>query len=184
MIQTTSSSASHVCLPYTVIIDTREQHPYSFTGFKGDARQGNLPLIIPTHVSKLDSGDYSIQGFENQISVERKSLADFYSTLTTGRRRFEAEMLRLSSMEVAAVVVEASLTDLIFNPPPRCKVSPKVIYRSWISWQHRWRIPFHLCDTRSLAERTTFRILNWFWEEKRKIEIQKIIRGNGRGGGQ
>jgi len=168
LVETKSQNPSYITTPYTVAVDSREQHPYTFHGYLSDENRGRLPLVIPTQVIGLKTGDYSILGMEDRISVERKSLADLYGTLTAGRKRFEAEMSRLSAMECSAVVIEASLSDLIRSPPSRSKVSPKVIYRTWISWQHRWRIPWHLCDSRALAERTTFRILDWFWNEDRK----------------
>ena len=171
--ETKSRKPAYISVPYTVAVDSREQHPYIFRGYFADEKYGRLPLVIPIQVIGLKSGDYSILGMEDRISVERKSLADLYGTLSAGRKRFEAEMSRLASLECAAVVIEASLSDLIHSPPSRSKVSPKVIYRTWISWQHRWRVPWHLCDSRALAERTTFRILDWFWNEDRKINGRK-----------
>ena len=155
-------------LPFTIIVDSREQHPYSFQGLRSDADKKGLPLVVPVEVMGLKTGDYSIQGMTDRIAIERKSLEDLYSTISQRRDQFEAEMERLASMECAAVVIEGSLSDICYSPPEFAKISPKIIYRTWISWQHRWGIPWHCCDTRSLAERTTFRILNWFWGESRK----------------
>jgi ERCC4-type nuclease len=93
--------------PYTIIVDSREQSPYSFKGFKCDAAKKGRPLLVCTEVAGLKSGDYSLKGFEDRIAVERKSLQDFYGTLGQGRERFERELVRLSVMDFAAVVVEA-----------------------------------------------------------------------------
>lgn len=49
-----------------LVIDTREQRPYTFT----DSRVGGV-----VHAA-LPAGDYSVQGCEMQIAVERKSLPD------------------------------------------------------------------------------------------------------------
>lgn len=154
--------------PYTVIVDSREQHPYSFQGIRSDADKKYAPIVVHRETAGLKTGDYSIQGMEHRVAVERKSLEDLYSTISQRRVQFEKEMERLSQMECAAVIVEASLSDICYKPPEMTKTSPKVIYRTWISWQHRWGIPWHCCDTRSLAERTTFRILDWFWNESKK----------------
>lgn len=157
----------HWTIPYTVVIDSREQHPYSFQGIKADANRSHLPLIVPVQVAGLRTGDYSILGLEDQICVERKSLADLYSTISRRRKQFESEHERMAEFRCACVVIEASLVDVVSSPPEHAKISPKIVYRTFISWCHRYGIPWHFCETRSLAERTTFRVLNWFWEEQK-----------------
>src|SRR5690242_13649754 len=67
-------------VPFITIIDTRETAPYSFAGLRADAKDHNRQLVIPTKFAGLPTGDYSIEGMENLIVVERKSLADLYST--------------------------------------------------------------------------------------------------------
>ena len=156
----------HIIVPYRVIIDSREQHPYAFKGFTGDKSQKNLPIVVPTVVAGLKTGDYSIEGFEDRVGIERKSLSDLYSTLGQGRERFRAEFERLHDLECPALVIEAGWPDIIRSPPEQSKLNPKVVYRTLISWSQRWRIPVYTCDTRDLAERTVFRILDWFWHEE------------------
>jgi ERCC4-type nuclease len=50
-----------------------------------------------------------VQGFADQIAVERKSLADLFGTLGQGRERFERELVRLSAHQYAAVVDRSRL---------------------------------------------------------------------------
>lgn len=83
---------------FRIAIDTREQAPWSFTGFRADAAQGRKPLIIQTVTTTLASGDYSIDGLEAEVSIERKSVADFYGTILAERERFERELTRLQAM--------------------------------------------------------------------------------------
>ncbi len=155
-----------VC-PFTIIIDSREQAPYSFRGFNADARDKRRPLIVRTEVRGLASGDYSLFGLESRIAVERKSIDDLFSTLGQGRDRFERELQRLSEMDFAAVVIEAGWSAIVGQPPPHTKLSPKSVYRSVIAWQQRYpKIHWWPCDTRTFAERTTFRILERFWSEE------------------
>ena len=47
-----------------IIIDSREQIPYEFEG---------------SQVGTLKSGDYSLDGFQDRVAVERKSKADLYA---------------------------------------------------------------------------------------------------------
>ena len=50
---------------------------------------------IDFKVKKLDFGDYSIEGHENKIIVERKgSLTELAGNFCQGRTRFEAEFIR------------------------------------------------------------------------------------------
>jgi DNA excision repair protein ERCC-4 len=48
----------------TVVVDTREQEPY---GFDSES--------IASIRKALPAGDYSIEGFETRVAVERKSMA-------------------------------------------------------------------------------------------------------------
>lgn len=157
---------SPVYCPFTVIIDNNEQHPYHFTDFSADSRQKFRPLIIPTITRSLNTGDYSIDTLEHAVTVERKSLADLYSTLGQGRDRFERELVRMSEMDFAAVVVEADWPSIIERPPPHSELLPKTVYRSVLAWQQRFsNVHWWACATRSFAERTTFRILERYYRD-------------------
>lgn len=160
-------------IPYTIVIDSREQHPYSFQSFKADADHKRMPLLVPTVVQGLRTGDYSILNLEHEVCVERKSLSDLYSTISQRRDQFEAEHQRMAEMRCACVVIEASLIDVCYKPPEFAKINPKIVYRTFVSWCHRYGIPWHFCETRDMAERTTFRVLNWYWEERRETGKRK-----------
>ena len=57
-----------------IIIDTREQLPYSFD--------------VPSEVATVPVGDYSIAGLEHRIGIERKELNDLIGCLCKGREKF------------------------------------------------------------------------------------------------
>jgi len=88
--------------PVAVVIDSREQLPYAFD-----------PERIRAIRRALPAGDYSLDGFEDRVAVERKSLEDFVSTVIRRRERFVRELDRLGRMEVAGVVVEGDLTQVL-----------------------------------------------------------------------
>ncbi|HEY1192336.1 MAG TPA: hypothetical protein VGE74_32230, partial [Gemmata sp.] len=67
-----------VRFPGTILIDTREQQPYTFAGFRADKRDGGGPLVVDTETVGLSSGDYSLAGYADRIAVERKSLNDLF----------------------------------------------------------------------------------------------------------
>lgn len=174
-----------VC-PFQIQIDTREQFPWSFRGIGTDRTKDkpSRPLIVPTQVATLQTADYSIQGFEDQIVIERKSLPDLYGTLGGGRERFVKELERMAVIAnhpaggFAAVIVEASWQAILFNPPEEAKrMTPKSVYRSVLAWQQRApfnRIHWLMMDSRELAERIAFRCLERFWlDEQERVNPPK-----------
>ena len=155
-----SSSAS----PFAVVVDTREQHPFAFQGITG-ARGRELEIV--TCRAGLKTGDYSVQGLEDEIGVERKSKVDLYGTVGRGRARFEREIERLAAMEFPAVVLECDLASLL-RPPERSRVSPSSVLNSLIAWSVRHRIPVWPCPGRRFAEIVTFRLLQHFWADRKR----------------
>ena len=80
-----------------IIIDTREQKPLIFTGHETISR-------------KLDEGDYNIEELEDKIVIERKSLQDFYQSITSDHIRFRAEILRaVAKQKVFYIFIEGNL---------------------------------------------------------------------------
>lgn len=155
--------------PSTVLIDSREQLPYSFAGLLSDAVDGRAPLIVPIQQATLVAGDYSVQPFGDQVAVERKSLQDLYGTLGQGRDRFVRELQRLSQppYRFAAVVVEAGWDTVLNNPPAFSKLNPKTIFRSVIAWQQQFpTIHWWFVEGRRLAEVTTLRLLERYWRNQ------------------
>lgn len=163
-----------ITCPFTVIIDTREQSPYSFQTFKADARHKShtglaKDLYIPVEVATLQTADYSIKGFESEIAIERKSLTDLFGTLGSGRDRFERELQRLSEFQVAHIVIEADWRTILYSPPERTKLSPKSVFRSINAWEQEFpTVHWQLMGMRSIAEHKTFRILERFWNQQQK----------------
>ena len=84
-----------------VLVDTREQSPWSL----------DTTLFAPS-VYTLPTGDYSFPDMQHTFCLERKSLGDLVSTVIHGRTRFRKELLRMSSMDFAAIVVEADSSDV------------------------------------------------------------------------
>jgi ERCC4-type nuclease len=89
----------------TVLVDSREQAP--------------LPIFFnhPNWIASerrtaLRTGDYSVEGMENLLALERKSLADLVHCTVTSRERFIANCVRLAEFRWKAILVEASYEDL------------------------------------------------------------------------
>jgi len=69
-------------------------------------------------------------------------------------------------MEFACVVIEASLTSCLNDPPSHTKFTKKSFFRTYIRWMVRYRLPFIFCSTRTEAERHTLRILQGFFYDE------------------
>ena len=123
----------------TIIIDTREQEPYSF-----DSR------LAATVRRALPAGDYSLDGFESVVAVERKTLDDFVATVIHSRERFRAELRKLAGYRAACVVVEAGLVDLL-QKRYRGGAHPNAVLGSALSLILDYRVPVFFCSNRQAA---------------------------------
>ena len=173
-------SAPHAApvTPYTVVIDTREQVPYAFADRLTSSRDP-VGVAVLTQFAALPSGDYSLAGLQHKVAVERKSLADLYSTLGSGRARFTRELARLAEMELAAVVVEAEWSRVLTDPPTHSQLNPKTIIFSVIAWQVRHpRVHWAFLPGREVAEAYTIRLLDRFWREEEGREAARIKAAN------
>lgn len=132
--------------PFTLVIDTREQDGYSFTGL-ASIRAG------------LQTGDYSLVGYEHRVAVERKNKADAWGCVAGDRPRFERCLERLAALERAAIVIECDLRDFAIRPEYIQRVTPATAVGSYVSWSCKYRVPVFWCDTKAYAERITVRFL-------------------------
>lgn len=124
-----------------IIIDTREQRPYSFEFFEG----------VETVRGKLQTGDYSLAGLEDKIAIERKSLNDLLGCLTHDRDRFQRELERVRALDVFAVVVESTWKDL-GSKAYRSDMHPQAARQSVLAFQVRYRTPFFFAGGRDEGE--------------------------------
>jgi hypothetical protein len=172
--------------PATVIVDTREQHSFTFEGLRADACDGSRPLAVITARGTLQQGDYSLSCWERSIAIERKEMADLFQCCGKERGRFQRELERLQQLAAggppgstcAAVVCEADWSAITTAPPPYTSLKPKIVYRSVIAWQVRFpRVQWWFCPGRRFAEITTFRMLERFWKTHSCREGREAVNG-------
>ncbi len=148
-------SAKMVKVLMKIKIDSREQKPYKFENSETGA---------------LNIGDYSICGLEDCIAIERKELNDLIGCLTTGRDRFKKELHKGKALEYFALVVEASLSDLV-NGHYRSQMGPKSAVQSLLAFSIRYRLPIFFCENREYAQRVTESLLcKYAREVEKKVE--------------
>ena len=89
-----------------VIRDTREKHGWIFN---------ETDSIAGTVVDTMSTGDYTLEGFEDELCIERKSnLTEFANNLLTAR--FERELQRLEKFKYKYIIIEANMDDFIRYP--------------------------------------------------------------------
>lgn len=125
--------------PVLVLVDTREQEPYSFD-----------PRLVAVQRRALPAGDYSVAGLDGLVAVERKSLDDFVSTVIHSRERFHRELRKLAEYRAACVVVEAGVVDVL-QRRYRGEAHPSAVLGSALSIIFDFRIPVFFCSSRQAA---------------------------------
>lgn len=127
---------------YRVVRDTREHEGCGWL-FETDTEDHRSPRCLGTVTDTLRTGDYSVQGYEDLVSVERKN--DFSELWTNyqNRKRFEAEMERLAGFKYRLVVIEACLGPdiLSLSPPQLARVPGKALVRWLMGLVARYQVP-------------------------------------------
>ena len=85
-----------------VLVDTRERQPFPLFENHPNWIGGERRVTLKT-------GDYTVEGMESLLCLERKSLADLVACTVTHRRRFLVACGRLARFQWKAIVVEATL---------------------------------------------------------------------------
>jgi ERCC4-type nuclease len=146
--------------PFKILVDTREQQPYAFSGILANAEDGGGFVRVETVRFGLPEGDYGLE-HDPRIRIERKSKADLWSTVAQGRDRFEAELARLQEhREWSAVVVEAEWSE-VMDQPGFCQLNPRSLNRSILAWEQRFKsVHWIFRPGREVAEATVFWLLD------------------------
>jgi len=158
-----------VC-PFAIAVDTREQMPWSFQGIV----LGQKQIVVKQQRQTMQTGDYSIVGREDEIVIERKSVSDFLSSITTGNARFCREHERMAAIVdggidgggFACVVVEgdlAKICDDLDDPDGERQIKSSTVFGIAASWPRRYRVPLYFAGDRRRAELLGFRILWKYW---------------------
>ena len=133
-----------------IVMDTREQNPYLFSGYP--------VTVIP---GTLNTGDYSLPGFTDIISIERKELSDLMGCLTHDRERFHRELARLRGYQSAALLIESPYS-VIATGHYRSRMAPEAAIQSLVSIMQAYRMPVFFAKDRKAGEKFVFDFLRHF----------------------
>ena len=139
---------------FTIVVDTREQQPWDFTHYAVAHR-------------KLDTGDYSIEGLENTVCIERKkSASEFANNIVESR--FVDVVSRLSNIKYSFLLLEFDLEDLLVYPigstvPKKLwnkiKITPAFLIKNILELQINHNIIVYFCGDSSNAQKMAEYIL-------------------------
>lgn len=129
-----------------LVADTREKEK-SMYQFKNKTVRGTLK-----------TGDYSILGFEDKISIERKETNDLINCLCHDRERFQKELMRSKALDYFALVCECSLSSLA-NGDFRSNMNPKSAIQTLLTFSVRYDLKIFFCDNAVYGARVTESLL-------------------------
>jgi ERCC4-type nuclease len=139
---------------FTIIIDTREQHPWELKHYSKASR-------------KLDTGDYSVEGLENLLCIERKySISEFVNNM--GEKRFKDVLERMKAYQYAFIIMEFNFSDILNFPVgstipkkvwDKLKISPSYIIKYITDIQMKYGIHILFCDSVVGAEKMALSIM-------------------------
>tara|TARA_Y100000389_G_scaffold103441_1_gene100314 strand:+ start:7807 stop:8283 length:477 start_codon:yes stop_codon:yes gene_type:complete len=133
---------------FRIIVDTREQQPWSFEDYS-------------TSIAKLDTGDYSIEGLEDTICIERKkSVSEVANNITESR--FKDVINRLKEIKYPFILLEFDLNDVLRYPqgsnvPKRMwskiRISPAFIMKNILDLELKHNINVIFCGDDASASK-------------------------------
>lgn len=101
---------------YNVLIDTREKTPFLFP-------EGNL--CTGSVIKKLDTGDYTLEGLEDKLCIERKKVVSEIAQNIT-QERFKEELIRMTNFKYRYIIFEFDWSSVL-NFPYGCGLPKSVI---------------------------------------------------------
>lgn len=185
--------------PFTILIDKAEKAPWTFAGIRARSFVDKEMRVYHPQIDRrylgIGMGDYTLEGFEGRVGIERKSMADFQATLlgwpvdaesaaaegkvreVNRRGRFKSELRKLAAMECRAVIVEATLGECIDECVQwgvyTADQNRKLLYSTFLAWSQQFRVPWYFLRDKEEAAQTAFRIMEKFWSHHKK-EAKKV----------
>lgn len=150
---------------FKIIQDTREQIPLDFSFF--EECEG-------VEKRKVDTGDYSMVGYEDKVFIERKrNSGELSINLGVDKDRFYRELDRTQDIPFKYIVCEFSVNDLLEFPKnsgiPKDKWSKlrfngKALYGLCKKIEEQYGIRFVFCDNRHDAAEQIIMIFKQVYE--------------------
>ena len=138
---------------FVIVRDDREKQGWEFAAYPNEVT-----------VQRMETGDYTIAGYEDVFAIERKSIPDLVHTTTWGRERFVDELERGKDLLHFVVVVEGypEGVERYINKSGR-KCHPNAVLGSVRSWEQNHNTEFMWCGSASSAEYQAYhKLQSWY----------------------
>lgn len=142
-----------------IIFDTREKKPFLFSMYGAEVKK-----------QKLDTGDYTVDGYENIIGIDRKfGISEMYENFFMGYDRFKKELIRSQIFRAFYFVCEFPYSDVVNfpNSMPRgkYKFTASHIIDKIKHIEEKYGVTFIFCNSRDEAEQKCYQILKEFYDK-------------------
>lgn len=130
-------------LQFHVIVDNDEKKPWLFPPCEAEG-------CIGSTIQSMDTGDYTLVGYESVLCIERKGTTGEVAQNVT-QARFERELERMRQFPVRAVILEFTLRELLQFPDnsgiPQnrrrfIRTTPQFLLKRILELQHTYDVPF------------------------------------------
>jgi len=145
---------------FTIIKDTREKAPYGWSFEPNAYCEGTI-------IDTVKTGDYTVEGLENYVCIERKKSIDEFAHNCI-EKRWQKCMQRMSKIRHSYILFEFSWDD-INNYPKSAKVPDRVrkklkvpagyIRKVIYTAREDYNIHVIACGDKYMAEQVAYRIL-------------------------
>lgn len=129
-----------------LVIDTREQLPLTFRKSK---------VIESVTFQALKTGDYSIEGYEDKIAIERKNPLDLFGSVGKNHKRFRKELDRATEFDYFAILVERPFNEILkkdFEGSHYSKMRGDVVIKILYTLKFKYGIDVIFCNGRNEAK--------------------------------
>lgn len=140
-----------------ILVDTREQYPFQFEAYG-----------IATKVCKLDTADYTFEGYQDKICIERKrSVSELAHNIGKDWKRFSAELERMKVFPHKYIICEFPTEDILNYPNVNCmpkkvrkyiRITPQFIIKRIEQIENDYNIIFFFCNSTEHAEQTVIEL--------------------------
>lgn len=142
----------------TAVVDTREQNPLDLN-----------PLCTTRH--GLKTGDYSVVGYEDKITVEVKALDDFITCCTTERERFERELVRMREYPWRLIVIKSHWA-AIHLKQYRSRIQPLAVLGSMMAFAGSSNVSIVMAGDHATSGTLVARFL---WVAAKNLHREKLL---------
>ena len=163
-------------IKYTFLVDSREfskqysknedikRIPYTWADYKDTT----------TIRRKLDVGDYSIDGDESMIVVERKALDDFVACCSSNRIRFEKELQRMTQT-YRILLIECSPLAIFSHQYRSTRVSENSVAGSLTDWYYQYGLQSLFVSGKKEGEWWIHHFFTKYLKNKAEGSLKKVI---------